>query len=92
MGHPRVFSVGDVEDPAGDESVSGFTPGVGGVDVAADGERRLVQSCHHDAVVRVGGEYDPQAVLICCQFEVRLGVLKQIRAVVKESVVDAQRV
>lgn len=38
MSHPRVFSVGDVEDPAGDESVSGFASGVGGVDVAADGE------------------------------------------------------
>lgn len=42
MGDPRVFGVGDVEDAAGDERVSGFTPGVGGVDVAADGECFLV--------------------------------------------------
>lgn len=70
--HLCVFSVCDVEDPAGDERITGFGPGIGGVDVCGDGEGFLIQPRHHYVVVDAGGKYDPHAVLVRCQLEIRL--------------------
>ena len=84
---PGVLGVGDVQDPAGDEGVAGLGARVGGVDVGGDGEGLLVQLAHHDALVRAGGEDQPQAVLVRCQFEVGLGVEQQVGQVVVQRVV-----
>lgn len=90
-GDPGVLGVSDVEDAAGNEGVSGLGAGVAGVDVGGDGEGLLVQLSHHDALVRAGGEDQPQAVLIHGQFEVGLGVVEQVGEAVVQGVVDGER-
>lgn len=78
IGDPGVLGVGDVQDAAGDEGVPGLGAGVGGVYVGGDGEGLLVQLGHHNALIHAGSEDQPQAVLVCCHFEVGLGVLEQV--------------
>lgn len=89
---PGVFGVGDVQDTAGNEGVSSLGAGVRGVYVGGDGEGLQVQLGHHDALVDAGGEDQPQAVLICRHFEVRLGVLEQVGKVVVQRVFNGQSV
>lgn len=71
-GDSGVFGVGHIQDTAGNEGVARLVARVCGVDVGCDGEGLLVQLGHSDALVHAGGKDEPQAVLICCQFEVGL--------------------
>lgn len=91
-GDSGVFGVGDIQDATSDEGVAGLGAGVGGVDVGCDGEGLLVQLGHRDGLVQTGGKDQPQAVLICCQFEVGLGIVEQVGEAVVQSVVYSERV
>lgn len=92
-GDSGVFGVGDIQDTTGDEGVARLGAGVCGVYVGRDGEGLLVQLGHHDALIYTGGGKDqPQAVLICCEFEVGLGVIKEVGKVVVQSIVYSESV
>lgn len=91
-GDSGVFGVGDIQNSTCNEGVAGLGAGVGGINVGGDREGLLVQLGHHDVLIHTGGKNQPQAVLICCQFEVGLGVLQQVGEVVVQSVVYSESV
>lgn len=87
-----VFGVGDVQDSTGDEGIARLGAGVCGVYEGRDREGLLVQLGHHDALIHTGGKDQPQAILICCQFEVGFGVVEQVGKVVVQSIVYSESV
>lgn len=91
-GDSGVLGVGDVQNSTCNKGIASLGAGVGGVDVGGDGEGLLIQLGHHDALIHTGGKDQPQAVLICCQFEVGLGVLQQVGKAVVERVVYSKSV